>query len=41
LSYDGCHLLTESMLDVGETVELVFPRMQHIKMQHINVHVRW
>lgn len=36
LSYDGCHILTESELDVGETLELVFPRMQHI-----NVQVRW
>lgn len=36
LSYDGCHLLTEDRLDVGETLELVFTRMQHL-----NVQVRW
>ena len=36
LSYEGCHLLTEERLDIGETLELVFPRMQHLK-----AHVRW
>jgi hypothetical protein len=36
LSYDGCRLLTEDPLDIGETLELVFPRTQHL-----NVHVRW
>lgn len=36
LSYDGCHLLTEDRLDVGEVLKLVMPRMQHL-----NVQVRW
>jgi hypothetical protein len=36
LSYDGCHLLTEQELDIGETLKLVMPRMQHM-----NVQVRW
>ena len=36
LSYDGCHLLTEDNLNVGETLELVIPHMQHL-----NVQVRW
>lgn len=36
LSYDGCHLLTEEQLDIGETLELVMPRMQHMKVQ-----MRW
>lgn len=36
LSYDGCHLLTESPLDIGETLKLVMPGMQHLQVQ-----VRW
>ncbi|HLO20456.1 MAG TPA: PilZ domain-containing protein [Sphingomicrobium sp.] len=36
LSYDGCHILTEHRLDVGETLKLVVPWMQHL-----NVQVRW
>jgi len=36
ISYDGCHLLTEESLDIGETLELRMPRMQHV-----NVQVRW
>lgn len=36
LSYDGCHLLTEDRLDIGETLELVMPRMRHLSVQ-----VRW
>ena len=36
LSYDGCHLLTDKPLDIGETLVLVMPRMQHQKVQ-----VRW
>jgi len=36
LSYDGCHLLTEEPLDIGETLELRMPQMQHV-----NVQVRW
>ena len=36
LSYDGCHLLTEQEFDIGETLKLVMPRMQHM-----NVQVRW
>ena len=36
LSYDGCHLLTEDSLDIGETLKLVMPRMQHMSAQ-----VRW
>ena len=36
LSYDGCHLLTDQQFDVGETLTLVMPRMQHLSVQ-----VRW
>ena len=36
LAYDGCHILTEERLDIGETLKLVMPRMQHM-----NVQVRW
>jgi hypothetical protein len=36
LSYDGCKLLTEELLDIGETVTLVMPHMQQTKAQ-----VRW
>lgn len=36
LSYDGCHLLTEDKLTVGETLKLVIPWMQHL-----NAQVRW
>lgn len=36
LSYDGCHLITEEVLDIGETVMLVMPRMQKTLAQ-----VRW
>ena len=36
LSYDGCKLLTEDVLDIGETLTLVMPRMQHMEAQ-----VRW
>ena len=36
LSYDGCHLLTDHDFDIGETLTLVLPRMNHMK-----VHVRW
>ena len=36
LSYDGCKLLTDHPLDIGETVQLVMPRMQPI-----NAQVRW
>lgn len=36
LSYDGCHLLTDDAFDIGETLTLVMPRMQHQKVQ-----VRW
>ena len=36
LSYDGCKLLTDDTLDIGETLTLVMPRMQHMKAQ-----VRW
>ena len=36
LSYDGCHLLTDVDFDVGETLTLVMPRMNHMKVQ-----VRW
>jgi hypothetical protein len=36
LSYDGCHILTEDRLDIGETLKLVMPRMQHTEVQ-----VRW
>ena len=36
LSYDGCKLLTEEPLDVGEQVTLVMPKMQHMPAQ-----VRW
>ena len=36
LSYDGCRLLTERPLDIGETLKLVMPRMQDMTVQ-----VRW
>jgi hypothetical protein len=36
LSYDGCKILTEDRLDIGETLKLVMPRMQHMEVQ-----VRW
>ena len=36
LSYDGCRLLTEHRLDIGETLRLVMPRMQEMDVQ-----VRW
>ena len=36
LSYDGCRLLTEHPLDIGETLRLVMPRMQEMDVQ-----VRW
>lgn len=36
LSYDGCKLLTDCPLDIGEQVTLVMPRMQHVSVQ-----VRW
>ena len=36
LSYDGCRLLTEYALDIGETLRLVMPRMQEMDVQ-----VRW
>jgi PilZ domain len=36
LSYEGCKLLTEDELDIGETLTLVMPRMQHMQAQ-----VRW
>lgn len=36
LSYDGCHLLTDQAFDIGESLTLVMPRMQHL-----NVQVRW
>ena len=36
LSYDGCHLITEDELDIGETITLVMPRMQKTQAQ-----VRW
>jgi hypothetical protein len=36
LSYDGCKLLTDDVLDIGETLTLVMPRMQHMQAQ-----VRW
>ena len=35
-SYDGCKLLTDDILDIGETLTLVMPRMQHMQAQ-----VRW
>jgi PilZ domain len=36
LSYDGCHILTEEILDLGEALTIVMPRMRQIKAQ-----VRW
>lgn len=36
LSYDGCHLITEEVLDIGETILLEMPRMQRTQAQ-----VRW
>lgn len=36
LSYDGCHLITEEVLDIGETILLEIPRMQKTQAQ-----VRW
>ena len=36
LSYDGCKLLTDDLLNIGETLRLVMPRMQHM-----NAQVRW
>jgi hypothetical protein len=36
LSYDGCHLLTDKPLDIGETLLLVMPQMRHQRVQ-----VRW
>ncbi len=36
VSYDGCHILTEDRLDVGETLTVVVPRMQQLSAQ-----VRW
>ena len=36
LSYDGCRLLTDKPLDIGETLLLVMPKMQHQRVQ-----VRW
>jgi len=36
LSYNGCRLLTENPVDIGETLTLIFPRMQHLQVQ-----VRW
>lgn len=36
LSYDGCHLLTDAQFDLGESLTLVMPRMQHQSVQ-----VRW
>src|SRR5438045_3678221 len=36
LSYNGCKILTEDLLDIGETLTLVMPRMQHMTAQ-----VRW
>jgi hypothetical protein len=36
LSYDGCRLLTQDSLDIGETLRLVMPRMQQMDVQ-----VRW
>jgi hypothetical protein len=36
LSYDGCHLLIDREFSVSETLTLVMPRMQHLKVQ-----VRW
>ena len=36
LSYDGCHLITEEELDIGETILLELPRMQKTQAQ-----VRW
>ena len=36
LSYDGCKLLTDQPLDIGEQVQLVMPRRRPI-----NAQVRW
>ena len=36
LSYDGCHLLTDEVLDIGETIRLEMPRMAETLAQ-----VRW
>ena len=36
LSYDGCRLLTEEALDIGETLRLLFPGRQPTDVQ-----VRW
>jgi hypothetical protein len=36
LSYDGCHLITEEVLDIGETILLEMPRMRKTQVQ-----VRW
>ena len=36
LSYDGCRLLMDGELDIGETLTLVMPRMKHVGAQ-----VRW
>ena len=36
LSYDGCHLLTDEVLDIGETIRLVMPRLADTLAQ-----VRW
>jgi hypothetical protein len=36
LSYDGCHLITEEVLDIGETILLKLLRMQKTQAQ-----VRW
>jgi hypothetical protein len=36
LSYDGCHLLTDHVFDIGETLTLAMTRMQHLTGQ-----VRW
>jgi hypothetical protein len=36
LSYDGCQLITEELLDIGETIRLTMPRMADTLAQ-----VRW
>jgi hypothetical protein len=36
LSYDGCRLLTDNQLGIGEALTLAMPRMQHLAVQ-----VRW
>jgi hypothetical protein len=36
LSYDGCHVITDKQFNFGETLTLVMPGMQHLKVQ-----VRW